>query len=430
MTDENRPKRGWQPGDDPWAAPQEVSHEQGFEQPVQGTSEESVDATVNTQQQEGEREQQTTYTSAVEPLPVDAKPVQATSDEAAPIEATSFEATSVEEGPVAAIPVDAQAAETRPVEDAQPQVEVNVSVQVNDGAWSKEPPVDPANVVYEKGCCGAAWADVRATKGWFRKVCLMALVEFVPILNWVNQGFAMRWGRQLFLGKVRGMPQKLFCKRAFTNGAMSFVVALVAGIVTGIGSLILDFVPLLGTLVSVAFTLFITTIVNFCIARMAIFDELGEGFALNKAFECLTRDFGKALCVELVPSIVLGCIIACILGATVAVFMVVGGFPIAEQVNNIIGQYSSYRAFEYALETDLQLQMKIASIVLTNFATCVPWILVGGFLMNICNMLITLIKTRAACHFVTRYCSNWSDEPKFYTVMQCEEPDVSEGATF
>ena len=427
MTDENTPKHGWQPGDDPGAVTQIQPQMSETEVQTANISENSARAATQAQSQSEENEAQFSAASKGAAKPAKWQPagaeqaeVQPGTAHAIPADGQPAEPQFVDARPVEAIPVESKAKA-----EQQPQVEVNVSVQVNDGAWSKEPPVDPAKVVYEKGCCGAAWADVRATKGWFGKVCLMALVQFVPILNWVNQGYAMRWGRQLFLGKVQGMPQKLFCKRAFTNGAMSIVITLVAGLVTAIGSRILDYVPLLGALAAIAFTLFITTIVNFCIARMAIFDEIGEGFALNKAFDCLTRDFGKALCVELVPSVVLGCIMACIIGATVTVFMVVGGFPIAEQVNNIMGQYSSYRAFEYALETDLQLQMKIASIVLTNFATCIPWLLIGGFLINICSMLLTLIKTRAACHFVTRYCSDWSDEPKFYTVMQCEEPDVS-----
>ena len=202
---------------------------------------------------------------------------------------------------------------------------------------------------------------------------------------------------------------------------MSFLVGLVASIAGWFGSIVMGFVPIVGALASLAFVLFIATLVNFCYIRMAIFDELGEGFAFNKAFECLKRQFSKALCVEFVPGIVLGCIIVCIVGVMMGIFFLVGGFSMLGQISDIISQYSSYRAFQYALEYDLQLQMKIASIVLTNFAACIPWLLIGAFFVNICGMLTTLIKTRAAGHFVARYCSDWSDDPKFNVVLQCEE---------
>lgn len=327
--------------------------------------------------------------------------------------------------PVANVKVEIDVQET-PAQESASSAEPKVAPQMEA---PQQPPaqtvpsnsVNPSAVVYEKGCCGAAWEDIRNTKGWFGKVCLMALVEFIPILNWVNRGFAMRWSRELFLGKVQSMPQKLFCKRAFSNGAMSFIVGLVAGIAGWAGSFIMAFVPIVGALASIAFALFIAILVNFCYVRMAIFDELGEGFAIGKAFGCLKRDFGKALCVEFVPGIVLGCIIMCIIGVMTGIFFLVGGFSIFAQLNDLIAQYSSYRAFEYAVENDLQLQWKILSIVLTNLAASIPFMLIGWFFVNVCSMISMLIKMRAAGHFVTRYCSEWEDEPKFQVVLQCEE---------
>ena len=71
---------------------------------------------------------------------------------------------------------------------------------------------------YQKGCLAAAWGDIMQTKGWFGKVLLLGLVGCVPILNFYVNGYAMRWSRELFLGKVAPMPDRIFGNRMFING--------------------------------------------------------------------------------------------------------------------------------------------------------------------------------------------------------------------
>ena len=403
MTDENTANHGWQPGEDPGAAPEKAAAAEAAAAEVTPAA----------------GAQQVTAQAAEAPASGAQTAEPAEPQGAAQPEAQQQAAAQQPE------PQPKVAVQSEPQVAAQQQVEINVTVGVQSDT-PQQPPIDPARVVYEKGCCSAAWDDVRNTKGWFGKVCLMALIDIVPILNWVIQGFALRWSRQLSLGKVQGMPKKIFCKRAFANGAMQFLVSLVVGFVIWVCTLILGFLPLVGFLASIALSLFIRMIMNFCYVRMAIFDELGEGFSIAKGFDCLKRQFGKAFCIEFMPSFVIGIIIAVIVGIIVTLFVVVNGFAIYDQIMNIANQFSSWRAFQYSLEYDARTQWQVVSVVLKSFAVAVPWLLVGAFIVNIFMVLITLIKTRATGHFVARYCSDWTEEPKFNVVLQCEEPDTSE----
>ena len=307
----------------------------------------------------------------------------------------------------------------------QPQEEAAKKKKKKQKKEKKQKVVPAPTVEFDKGCCGAAWADIRATKRWFGKLLILALIRFIPIINWVINGYALRWSRELMLGRVEGMPKKTFCKRAFANGAMVFLISLIVGVIIFALTLGLGFVPIVGGLLAVLLTILINMIMNFCYIRMAIFDQLGEGFAINKGFDCIRRQFGKALCIEILPKLIIGVIICLIVGIFIALFVAINGNAIYNEILNFANQYSSWRAFEYAIQTDIQAQMELGELIVKNLVLCTPWLIGCVFLTNACNCLTTLIKTRACGHFVTRYCSDWTQEPKFATVLQCEEVQPS-----
>ena len=415
MTEKKKKKRGWQPGDDP--------RDMEIVQPVVKLSTEAYREQVQSYHpdqvadKKAKSEHKTeTKTQAEEQVAQQEQTQQETVSCQEVQEQPKMEAASTPEERA-----EPQAEATnKPETQAQPQAKP-YSVPAPNVQTAPSNEVDPSVVLYEKGCCAAAWDDIRNSKGWFGKVCLMALIEFVPILNWVNQGFALRWSRQLSLGKVESMPKKLFCKRAFANGAMTFLVSLVVGIVVAVGALILGCVPIIGSLAGLCLAIFVQMIMNFCYVRMAIFDELGEGFAINKGFDCLKLDFGKAFCIEFMPGLIFGIIIFCICMIIGVLFLFVNGFSIYADILSIISQYSSFRSFEYAMQYDTYLQMQIVAIIIRSFAICIPWLIVTGYLVNIFSMLCMLVKMRGAGHFVARYCSCWQREPKFNVVLQCEE---------
>lgn len=275
-------------------------------------------------------------------------------------------------------------------------------------------------IVYEKGCVSAAWDDVKATKGWFGKVCLMALMYFVPVLNWVVDGYALRWARQLSLGQVEGLPKKIFCDRAFVNGAMKFLVSLVAAIAVSIVSSIIGLVPFVGALAGIAFGIFVDMFMNIAYVRMSLFDELGEGFNIKAAFNSMKKEPGKAFMIEFMPSLILFLTVSAVVFIAAFLCILTTGLAVWSAVYPMIEAAGSYEYFSYLLENDPEFLSQFITILLSGFIGLIPWILIGGFFANIFVVTCLLVQTRAAGHYVARYCAEWREEPKFRAVIYNE----------
>lgn len=306
---------------------------------------------------------------------------------------------------------------------AQPAKKAEESKAQSEPAVSVSPESNNLPQEYEDGCCRAAWSDIRATRGWFGKVLFLALVEYIPILNWVVRGFAMRWSRQLFFGKVEEMPKRVFADRAFVNGAMYFLVSLVVGIVTAMASLILGLIPIVGLLLGLAVSIFVGMFMNICYARMAIFDQLGDGFSINKGFFGMKKQAGKAFCVEFLPGFIIGLILFVFISLLVITYFCGNGLVLYAQydeVSDLIKSYGSINDFWNYLLQDTQLQLQINRLVMVNIMTLVPYLIIGSYLSNVATVIFILIKFRASAHYVTRYCQEWKEEQKFQTVLQCE----------
>lgn len=275
-------------------------------------------------------------------------------------------------------------------------------------------------IVYEKGCVSAAWDDVKATKGWFGKVCLMALMYFVPVLNWVVDGYALRWARQLSLGQVEGLPKKIFCDRAFVNGAMKFLVSLVAAIAVSIVSSILGLVPFVGALAAIAFGIFVDMFMNIAYVRMSLFDELGEGFNIKEAFNSMKKEPGKAFMIEFMPLLIIFLTVSAVVFIVTILCILTTGLAVWSAVYPMIEAAGSYEYFTYLLENDPEFLSQFITILLSGFIGLIPWILIGGFFANIFVVACLLVQTRAAGHYVARYCAEWREEPKFRAVIYNE----------
>lgn len=275
-------------------------------------------------------------------------------------------------------------------------------------------------IVYEKGCVSAAWDDVKATKGWFGKVCLMALMYFVPVLNWVVDGYALRWARQLSLGQVEGLPKKIFCDRAFVNGAMKFLVSLVVAIAVSIVSSIKGLVPFVGALAAIALGIFVDMFMNIAYVRMSLFDELGEGFNIKAAFNSMKKEPGKAFMIEFMPSLILFLTVSAVVFIAAFLCILTTGLAVWSAVYPMIEAAGSYEYFSYLLENDPEFLSQFITILLSGFIGLIPWILIGGFFANIFVVTCLLVQTRAAGHYVARYCAEWREDPKFRAVIYNE----------
>ena len=242
---------------------------------------------------------------------------------------------------------------------------------------------------YAKGCAGAAWDDIVHSPGWVSRVLLLGLINLVPILNFVVMGYGMRWGRELLLGRIAPMPQKIFGERTFVNGVFAFVVSIIIGIATYICCAILGVVPLLGALAAIAATIFMDMFAYVMIMRVAIYDDLGAGFDIRNCWEAFKKNPGSLFCASILPNLIVGAIAGAICLAIIAVFalpllaILVGTIAAGESVGALVGGGLSL------------LTVGIPALLLVYVVLCFA----GG--------LGTVWTLRAMGHYVAREAQDW-----------------------
>ena len=63
----------------------------------------------------------------------------------------------------------------------------------------------------QQGCFSRSWEAFRSTEGWFAKICVLALVAFIPILGpIVVSGYLLGWARDAAWGMDNPLPRKVF----------------------------------------------------------------------------------------------------------------------------------------------------------------------------------------------------------------------------
>ncbi len=243
---------------------------------------------------------------------------------------------------------------------------------------------------YQKGCLAAAWGDIMQTKGWFGKVLLLGLVGCVPILNFYVNGYAMRWSRELFLGKVAPMPDRIFGNRMFINGFFAFIIGLLLSIVGGLCSALLGAVPIVGAICGVAIYLIIALFQYIAVLRTAIADRLGAAFDIAQIWRTCWRNLGALLCATIVPILIYTAVVFVIVFA----LMVIVGLPLI----GTIAEIGVYGSSSYAAAL-----LSLMGALIPVFLICY---IVGCFL----DAFLTLLTTRATGHYVARYAQDWKAE--------------------
>lgn len=290
-----------------------------------------------------------------------------------------------------------------PVEEVAPEPDARFApfadapiVPPNPARAHRTHPQPGGEALYRKGCLAAAWDDIIQTKGWFGKILLLGLVSCVPILNFFVLGYAMRWSRQLFLGRVEPMPQQIFGSRMFVNGFFAFVFMLVVSICLSICGFILDFIPILGVIAYLALALFASAFEYVAVMRIAVADRLGAGFDLAQVWQTCKRNVSALCCATIVPALIIGAVTMVIVFALSLII----GLPLLgglfEYANSITSSYySDVQAFN--------LVMGVLAIMLPLFLVVY---IVASFISAFQHVLIM----RATGHFVARYAQDWKNE--------------------
>ena len=170
-----------------------------------------------------------------------------------------------------------------------------------------------------------AWNDVKNSPGWFGKMCLLALVNFIPIFGQiVTYGYLYGWAREIAWGAHQPMPASIFSnddgkfwRRGWFLLVIAFVFSLIPSVIVSIGTSMQGSsfyaglygfsqnTPLAGAgsaasagigillyTVGMLLTLVVTIPMWVAFMRSAIYDRLSPGFQLGKIWNMMRKDTG------------------------------------------------------------------------------------------------------------------------------------------
>ncbi len=304
----------------------------------------------------------------------------------------------------------------QPQSSAQTQQAQEQQVQFSAAPQQQQTQNFTSEAVYEKGCVGAALQDIQKSEGYVSRFALLGLIEFIPIFNWFISGYAMRWGRDLIFDKVAGMPTKIFGDRTFANGAMCFLIGLIISTIFGLFNALIGIIPIIGAIVSLAVLFFLEILKPMLTIRMAVFDDLSEGFNLSAATRALKSRWQKVLFIVFIPALIVAGIAIFVIFIWTLLYCLTFGGETFLSIYTFINQLGGLNAFEKAMSNNPKIALNFALMIINFGFSFLIFYLPCFYVLNILQTFTTVLETRAMGHFVARYCNNWKQEPKFIRV--------------
>ena len=268
-----------------------------------------------------------------------------------------------------------------------------------------------------------AWNDIKNSKGWFGKLCLLALVGLIPIFGQiVIFGYLYGWARDVAWGVHEPMPAKIFgnedgklYRRGWFIFVLVFVFSLVPAIISGIGSSMqqagyysalydasskLEPTVAIGGiiyLIGILAALFVSILAWIGSMRISIYDRLSAGFQLGSIWKMFRKDtggvmriFGMNLLVGLILGIILSIIITIMVVALV--FIIVAAMASMGYTPESL----QYMTDEQATSFVLQL---MGPVGLVGFL----FLIVAVFLGNLASTFVEMLVARAMGYWTWQF---------------------------
>jgi len=309
------------------------------------------------------------------------------------------------------------------------------------------------NIQYFK----SAWGDIKNSPGWLGKLCLLALLNLIPVFGQIATfGYLYGWAREIAWGTHEPMAQKIFAnedgkfwRRGWFVLVLIFVFALIPQVFSLLGNywqaiatagaragsrVVVN--PMFGVLGSVfSFVGFVGALVLSVLAwignmRISIYDRLSAGFQFGKIWKMLRHDttgilkiFGMYLLFGLIFGIVLfilfTILVLIVMFAGVAGLMSAGFTP----------QSVQYMTDVQAMYLFIQL---ISSAGIVGFLA----LLVGCYAAVVSTVFIEMLVVRAMGYWTMQFeVVKWGgqDDPLPFEVSsptpaQPQQPPVSPAA--
>ena len=164
-----------------------------------------------------------------------------------------------------------------------------------------------------------AWRSLRGSRGWIARMCLLALVSFVPVFGGiVVLGYLYGWAREAAWGLEKSLPRRVFGNEdglLYRRGWFAFVISVVETSVSGLAAFALfsvlvsisgfaaSFVALTPGMAFATIMAFLALAVVLAAAacvvqlfvwtgtmRMSLYDTLSSGFQLRRCASMLKHD--------------------------------------------------------------------------------------------------------------------------------------------
>ncbi|MGN0262366.1 MAG: DUF4013 domain-containing protein [Eggerthellaceae bacterium] len=164
----------------------------------------------------------------------------------------------------------------------------------------------------QQGYYSTAWSDIKNSPGWFAKVCLLGLINFIPVFgSMVCYGYSYGWARDIAWNVHQPMPARLLGNedgKLYSRGFFTLVIFLVASLVSVIPGIIIGDSGFSSLVVSLL-SLFLCMFAAIGVMRMAIYGRISAGFQVKKMWAMMTHDFNgllRILGMVILASLVIG----------------------------------------------------------------------------------------------------------------------------
>ncbi|MBQ6391176.1 MAG: DUF4013 domain-containing protein [Eggerthellaceae bacterium] len=268
-----------------------------------------------------------------------------------------------------------------------------------------------------------AWNDIKNSKGWFGKLCLLALVGLIPIFGQiVIFGYLYGWARDVAWGVHELMPAKIFgnedgklYRRGWFIFVLVFVFSLVPAIISGVGSSMqqagyysalydtsskLEPTVAIGGiiyLIGILAALFVSILAWVGSMRISIYDRLSAGFQLGSIWKMFRKDTGGIMRIfgmNLLVGLILGIILSIIITIMVVAFIFIIVAAMAGM--GYTPESLQYMSDEQVTSFALQL-MGPAGLVGFLF------LIVAVFLGNLVSVFVEMLVARAMGYWTWQF---------------------------
>lgn len=270
----------------------------------------------------------------------------------------------------------------------------------------------------------SAWGDIKNSPGWLGKLCLLALLNFVPVFGQIVAfGYLYGWAREIAWGTHQPMPAKILAnedgklyRRGWFIFVLVFVFSLIPGAIVGIGqsfetrevvmtvwglqvvknpvmSLVGTSFNLVGIVLSLVFSVFAWI----GSMRVAIYDRLSAGFQFGKIWSMLRHDTNGILRIfgmNLLFALVLGLLLS-------MVFMVLIMMVITVGVAGLVGSGFTIDSLQY-LDTSETIQLLVQLIGSAGLIGIVS-LAIASFLMFAVSLFVDMLVTRAMGYWTMQF---------------------------